>query len=126
MIDKVLQIQKTLGLKDGEFARSIGYKPQSFNQWKTGASPVPAKAIIKIIQKYSEIDANWLIKDKGVVFSDKAALKNTAISTGKLVQEPELEYYTVKKLLAEKDERIVDLKSQLETLKEVISTFQKQ
>lgn len=54
----------------------IGIKnKQQISNWITCVGPIPPKHLLRIIEKYPELNANWLIRDIGAMLMSQQQLR---------------------------------------------------
>lgn len=97
-------------LSQEALGQSIGIGKQSISDWERGASKVPLKHRITIIEVFEDINARFILTGKG----------NIADMEPGQVSEPEIAYRNrpSELLLDEKDKRIKELKEMISELKE--------
>lgn len=111
--DKILilnSIKQHYNLKNNvEFAAHLGISPQNLSNWYSRGT----LDFELIYTKCLDINGNWLLSGKGEMLLSEATPAGTAPAT------------TACKACKEKDERIMELKDHIATLKDKISSLQK-
>lgn len=70
---KISQIIKHFCESNAEFARNVGETPQNINNWVTRGAGM--NVLEKILEKYPEVNLNWLLKDEGEMLSVREVVK---------------------------------------------------
>ncbi len=65
---------KTRNYLESDVYKTIGAKQQQVNNWFRFQEQIPSSRIIEIIKKYSEINANWLIRGEGEMINGSSAI----------------------------------------------------
>ena len=93
-----------------EIRKSVGLRSRAqVSNWFTFLDKVPDKHLIKILQSYPELNANWILNDIGQMLNDKSEI--TIKPKGEygfceecIKKEAKLEY--MKEAIEDKDEKL--------------------
>lgn len=119
MINRVLEVQKISGLNDTKFAKSIGYRPQVFSEWKQGV-PVTHKAIVTIISQYPQINPRWLVTGEGTMLEGNESVTYSSQDKYSQLNERRTNYNTGS-VKTDDGETIVRLNKQITAMNAEIS-----
>lgn len=75
--EKIKMIREKSGLKQPEFAEKFEIKYGTYQTYETGKSEIKLKHIKKIIDEYN-INANWLLNDRGEMYLTDTEHENGA------------------------------------------------
>lgn len=67
---RVVALREVLGLRQTEFAEQIGIKRGTLSVIEKGTSSPSYHFIESVLNKYSEVNATWLITGRGEMFMD--------------------------------------------------------
>lgn len=66
------QLIKALGLKRPDFAREVGINNTTLHNYVKGR-PIKAENAAKIVERYPNVNLNWLITGEGEMFAEGKA-----------------------------------------------------
>lgn len=69
MINRINLILRAKNLTARQFAEEIGIQPSGMSHILSGRNNPSLEFVAKVIRRYPEIDANWLLLGKGEMFS---------------------------------------------------------
>lgn len=75
MVQKFNDVMKHKAKDYSDFARQLGMAPQTVKNYLQGISKPSLEFAMKILARYEDISADWLMRDKGEMFTqlcDKA------------------------------------------------------
>lgn len=86
MQERIVLLMKSLGLNPTQFADEIGVQRSSISHILSGRNNPSLDIVTKILNRFKEVDSNWLILGKGSLFSksDEKNLKETKIESSEL------------------------------------------
>lgn len=84
---RIIEIMNHLGLSKTSFANEIGVSQPVITHISTGRNKPGLDILQKILIKYPEVNAEWLITGKGSKIKERDPLKREL--AGKLIQELE-------------------------------------
>lgn len=70
IVARVEQVRTALRLSRARFAREIGLRPQTYNNFVGAQGSRPSVALIRGIVAHLNVDANWLLTGKGEPFAE--------------------------------------------------------
>lgn len=92
MIGRITQIMEREGLTPSKFAEAIGIQRSAMSHILNGRNNVSLDVLIKILDRFTYVDSDWLLFGKGEMVRDHMSTQpdlfsNTAInpSEGKLL-----------------------------------------
>ena len=85
MINRINLILRAKNITARQFAEEIGIQPSGMSHILGGRNNPSLDFVTKVIRRYPEIDANWLLLGKGEMYSSHKGLP---------LPEPEPEYQT--------------------------------
>jgi transcriptional regulator with XRE-family HTH domain len=112
---RVKEFIESREIKPVDFAKEIGLNSDRVSKWFRMKEKIPAEHVIIIIEKYKDIDARWLLTGE-----------TAAPAKAKPYYKPDVEIDIANdvkeccRLCKEKDERIIELKDHITTLKSQI------
>jgi transcriptional regulator with XRE-family HTH domain len=81
MKDRLLKLLTQLGYSATKFADEIGVQRSGISHILSGRNKPSYDFIVKILNKFPELDAEWLILGKGVMFKTGKSVENLNFST---------------------------------------------
>jgi transcriptional regulator with XRE-family HTH domain len=81
MKDRLLKLLTQLGYSATKFADVIGVQRSGISHILSGRNKPSYDFIVKILNKFPELDAEWLILGKGVMFKTNKSTENLSFST---------------------------------------------
>lgn len=69
MQERIVLLMKSLGLNPTQFADEIGVQRSSISHILSGRNNPSLDIVTKILNRFKEVDSNWLILGKGSLFS---------------------------------------------------------
>jgi len=89
MIDRINQVMREKGITSRQFAEEIGIQPSSLSHILTGRNRPSLDFVMKIMQRWPDIDINWLMFGKGDMLVDPSA-PSAPVAVAAPVAEPDL------------------------------------
>jgi transcriptional regulator with XRE-family HTH domain len=83
MKDRLLKLLTQLNYSATKFADEIGVQRSGISHILSGRNKPSYDFIVKILNKFPELDAEWLILGKGVMFKTNKSLENINFSSKK-------------------------------------------
>lgn len=96
-----------------EIRKSVGLRSRAqVSNWFTFLDKVPDKHLIKILQSYPELNANWILNDTGQMLNDKSEISMKSKGEYGFCEEcikkdAKIEY--IEKAIIDKDEKLSNL-----------------
>jgi transcriptional regulator with XRE-family HTH domain len=108
ILDRIRLIRKTLGIKQGEFARRIGLTQTSMSMIEKGRAALTEKNI-KLICATFAIDENWLRTGNGEMFGSMSPYEKELLAVfGKLTPDTQEFILEMAQNLLRRQERAVE------------------
>ena len=85
MINRINLILRAKNITARQFAEEIGIQPSGMSHIMGGRNNPSLEFVSKVLRRYPEIDANWLLLGKGEMYSSATP---AAMDTGLPVREP--------------------------------------
>ncbi len=111
METKLSQLIAALGLKQNEFAVEIGTSPSVINQIITGNRNIGLSLMIRIKERWENIDMNWFFREEFPIFFGGEILQNTS---------PDRHIHTKCKRCIELERMVNDSRDTIMTLRKAI------
>lgn len=94
MINRINLLLKAKNITARQFAEEIGIQPSGMSHIMSGRNNPSLDFVSKVIRRYPEIDANWLLLGKGEMYTSAAPLPSPTLFPEErpLEPEPELPY----------------------------------
>lgn len=73
MINRINLILRAKNITARQFAEEIGIQPSGMSHIMSGRNNPSLDFVTKVIRRYPEIDANWLIMGRGAMYGDAPA-----------------------------------------------------
>ena len=89
MIDRINQVMREKGITSRQFAEEIGIQPSSLSHILTGRNRPSLDFVMKIMQRWPDIDINWLMFGKGDMIVDPSA-PSAPVAVSAPTAEPDL------------------------------------
>lgn len=86
MIDRINLILRAKNITARQFAEEIGIQPSGMSHILGGRNNPSLEFVSKVLRRYPEIDANWLLLGRGGMYSDMPA---SSLPVGQPAQEQE-------------------------------------
>ena len=80
MINRINLILQAKNITAKQFAEEIGIQPSGMSHILSGRNNPSLEFVSKVIRRYPEIDANWLLMGKGQMYGEFAPLRSQAVS----------------------------------------------
>lgn len=74
MINRINLILRAKNITARQFAEEIGIQPSGMSHIMSGRNNPSLDFVTKVIRRYPEIDANWLLLGKGEMYASEASL----------------------------------------------------
>ena len=74
MINRINLLLKAKNITARQFAEEIGIQPSGMSHIMSGRNNPSLDFVTKVIRRYPEIDANWLLLGKGEMYASEASL----------------------------------------------------
>lgn len=87
MINRINLILKAKNITAKQFAEEIGIQPSGMSHILSGRNNPSLEFVNKVIRRYPEIDANWLLLGKGEMYAS-GVMESPAISEPTLFAPP--------------------------------------
>lgn len=71
MVDRLIEVRKSLGLNQKKFCEQLGINQATYSTYETGKIK-PRESVIKAICSIYSVDETWLRTGEGDMFNDKA------------------------------------------------------
>jgi len=120
---RIFEIIERLNLNQTKLSQVLGITKSNLSEWKTGRGEPSPKVILKFLYYFPEVDANWLIRGKGI---EPAAGQSVTGSANTVAQggskmmgnvfanaAADVEINYLKAIIKEKEEQITLLKTVL-------------
>ncbi len=78
MKEKLLELMKNEDLRPGQLAELLGVNPAGISHILAGRNKPGFDLLQKILNRFPNINPDWLILDKGSMYRDDAATEHTA------------------------------------------------
>lgn len=103
MVERILKVLKIKGLTASKFADEIGAQRSSISHILSGRNKPSLEFVLKILERYPDINPDWLLKGKGEISRGEADLFTPVIDKktedpSKSKPEPDIKSKTVKSL----------------------------
>lgn len=72
MVNRINLILRAKNITARQFAEEIGIQPSGMSHILSGRNNPSLEFVTKVIRRYPEIDANWLLLGKGEMFAGRA------------------------------------------------------
>jgi transcriptional regulator with XRE-family HTH domain len=82
MKERIEQIMQREGMKPGPFADSIGIQRSALSHILTGRNRPSLDVMMKILNRFTYISTDWLLKGEGPMFKHQVALEGSDASEG--------------------------------------------
>ncbi len=69
MIDRINLVLKAKNISARQFAEEIGIQPSGMSHIMSGRNKPSLEFVAKVIRRYPEIDANWLLMGRGEMYT---------------------------------------------------------
>lgn len=94
MIGRITQIMEREGLAPSKFAEVIGIQRSAMSHILNGRNNVSLDVLMKILERFTYVDSDWLLFGKGEMMRNRAAVQpdlfqNTAINPSEGTVVPE-------------------------------------
>jgi transcriptional regulator with XRE-family HTH domain len=113
---RIKEILLKKGISQGELADKWKVSRQYINAILSGNGSIGIKLINKLIDEFPDLNLNWLLTGKGVMFFES---RNT-------MKEPEAEYSANSDLLKSKEEIVQVQRDYIEQLKDTVKKLEKE
>lgn len=90
MINRINLILRAKNITAKQFAEEIGIQPSGMSHILSGRNNPSLEFVNKVIRRYPEIDANWLLLGKGEMYASGDAMNAGVIPAVEPAQEPNL------------------------------------
>ncbi len=90
MINRINLILRAKNITAKQFAEEIGIQPSGMSHILSGRNNPSLEFVNKVIRRYPEIDANWLLLGKGEMYASGDAMNAGVIPVVEPAQEPNL------------------------------------
>lgn len=87
MINRINLILQAKNITAKQFAEEIGIQPSGMSHIMSGRNNPSLEFVNKVIRRYPEIDANWLLLGKGEMYA-AGAMESPAVSSPTLFAPP--------------------------------------
>jgi len=121
--ERIFEFIKKFDLTDAKLSRTLGVTPTTISEWRTGRNIPSPKIILKFLHHFPEVDANWLIRGKGIeptAGQSVTGSANTVAQGGSKMMgnvfanaAADVEINYLKAIIKEKEEQITLLKTVL-------------
>ncbi len=88
MKDRINKIMETEGLSPAKFADEIGVQRSSISHILSGRNKPSYDFIIKIMNRFSGINAEWLLTGKGPMIKSAGQFEGKAVTQSSLFEQP--------------------------------------
>ncbi len=88
MINRINLILRAKNITARQFAEEIGIQPSGMSHIMSGRNNPSLDFVTKVIRRYPEIDANWLIMGRGAMYGGAAATDPVVVVEQPAVPEP--------------------------------------
>ncbi|MBR6291975.1 MAG: helix-turn-helix transcriptional regulator [Bacteroidales bacterium] len=88
MINRINLILRAKNITARQFAEEIGIQPSGMSHIMSGRNNPSLDFVTKVIRRYPEIDANWLIMGRGAMYGGAAATDPVAPVEQPTMPEP--------------------------------------
>ena len=88
MINRINLILRAKNITARQFAEEIGIQPSGMSHIMSGRNNPSLDFVTKVIRRYPEIDANWLIMGRGAMYGGAAATDPVASIEQPAAPEP--------------------------------------
>ena len=88
MINRINLILRAKNITARQFAEEIGIQPSGMSHIMSGRNNPSLDFVMKVIRRYPEIDANWLILGRGAMYSGAPTPAATATDAPVAPAEP--------------------------------------
>lgn len=68
IVDRLKLLLQTFGLSENKFATEIGVRSQTLNTYTSGKRSVSYELVDKILGRYPQVSAEWLLRGIGQMF----------------------------------------------------------
>lgn len=76
MIDRINLVLKAKNITARQFAEEIGIQPSGMSHIMSGRNKPSLEFVAKVIRRYPEIDANWLLMGRGEMYTSAPASRS--------------------------------------------------
>ena len=78
MIERLIEFIRSIGMSERAFAEAMGISQQALNNYTRGANRLPVSLLERILKKYPQLSAEWLMRGRGNMLSagEPSALRN--------------------------------------------------
>lgn len=88
MINRINLLLKAKNITARQFAEEIGIQPSGMSHIMSGRNNPSLDFVSKVIRRYPEIDANWLLLGKGEMYTSAAPLPSPTLFPEEPTVEP--------------------------------------
>lgn len=117
---RVISLREVLGLRQTEFAESIGIKRGTLSVIEKGTSSPSYHFIEAVLNKYPQVNATWLITGKGEMFIDGYVPEPPQPLLEKKKAEKKLDDEWAERLIERLERELNDTKELLKQEKELL------
>lgn len=79
MINRINLIMRAKNITAKQFAEEIGIQPSGMSHILGGRNNPSLEFAMKVLRRYPEIDANWLLLGRGAMYGGEAAVQQPAV-----------------------------------------------
>ena len=79
MINRINLIMRAKNITAKQFAEEIGIQPSGMSHILGGRNNPSLEFAMKVLRRYPEIDANWLLLGRGAMYGGEAAVQQQAV-----------------------------------------------
>ena len=123
MKDQLIKIMSHYNISATHFAAEIGVQRSSISHILSGRNKPSYDFILKVLEKYPDIDPYWLLTGKGNMLANAEAPKSTGekvnFNSSENFKKNENEFVKVEKQTKSHPETIVDISNQLKKITNV-------
>lgn len=87
MVNRINLILRAKNITARQFAEEIGIQPSGMSHILSGRNNPSLEFVTKVIRRYPEIDANWLLLGKGEMFAGRAETGERGLEYGERMVE---------------------------------------
>ena len=87
MVNRINLILRAKNITARQFAEEIGIQPSGMSHILCGRNNPSLEFVTKVIRRYPEIDANWLLLGKGEMFAGRAETRERGPEYGERMVE---------------------------------------
>ena len=113
MINRINLILRAKNITARQFAEEIGIQPSGMSHIMSGRNNPSLDFVTKVIRRYPEIDANWLIMGRGAMYGDMQSAETQSQQLDFSAPQPQQPETTLFTDIEEPMQKVVDKEEML-------------